>query len=58
MPAGYQMEFGGESSERNEAVGNLLASVGIIATLLVLVVVLTFNSFRISSIIFAVAIHA
>jgi multidrug efflux pump len=58
MPAGYQMEFGGESSERNEAVGNLMASVGVIATLLVLVVVLTFNSFRISGIIFAVATQA
>ena len=58
MPAGYRIEFGGESSERDEAVGNLLASVGVIATLLVVVVVLTFNSFRISSIIFAVAVQA
>ena len=58
MPAGYRMEFGGESSERDEAVGNLLANVGVIATLMILVVVLTFNSFRISGIIFAVAIQA
>ena len=52
LPAGYHLEVGGESAERNEAVGNLLASVGIILTLLITVVVLSFNSFRISAIIF------
>lgn len=55
LPAGYRMEFGGESSGRNDAIGNLMSSVGIILTLLVLVVVLSFNSFRISAIIFSVA---
>ena len=55
VPAGYTLEVGGESSERNEAVGNLLANVGVIMALLVLVVVLSFNSFRLSAIIFAVA---
>jgi multidrug efflux pump subunit AcrB len=58
LPAGYQMEIGGESSERDEAVGNLMANVGVIMTLLVVVVVLSFNSFRLSSIIFAVAAQA
>ncbi len=56
LPAGYAMEFGGESSGRNDAVGSLLSSVGIILVLLVLVVVLSFNSFRISAIIFSVAL--
>ncbi|MEM9533473.1 MAG: efflux RND transporter permease subunit [Pseudomonadota bacterium] len=55
LPAGYRTEFGGESSGRNDAVGNLLSSVGVILVLLVLVVVLSFNSFRISGVIFAVA---
>ena len=58
LPAGYTLEIGGESSERDEAVANLLANVGVIAILLVLVVVLSFNSFRLSGIIFAVAIQA
>ncbi|MEM6576119.1 MAG: efflux RND transporter permease subunit, partial [Pseudomonadota bacterium] len=55
LPAGYSMEYGGEASGRNDAVGSLLSSVGIILTLLVLVVVLSFNSFRLSGIIFSVA---
>ena len=55
LPPGYRIEFGGEGAERNAAVGNLLANVGMIAVLLVLTVVLSFNSFRISAIIFAVA---
>jgi multidrug efflux pump subunit AcrB len=55
LPPGYRIEFGGEGAERDSAVGNLLASVGLIVVLLVLTVVLSFNSFRMSSIIFAVA---
>ncbi|MGY5450964.1 efflux RND transporter permease subunit [Agarivorans sp. MS3-6] len=58
LPAGYTLEFGGEGAERNEAVGNLLASVGIIAVLLVTVVVLSFNSFRLSFLIMFTAIQA
>jgi multidrug efflux pump subunit AcrB len=55
LPPGYRIEFGGESAERNSAVGNLMANVGMIVVLLVLTVVLSFNSFRLSFIIFAVA---
>lgn len=55
LPAGYRIEFGGESAGRNDAVGNLLANIGVIVTLLVVVVVLSFNSFRLSCVIFAVA---
>ena len=55
LPPGYRIEFGGESAERNSAVGNLMANVGMIMVLLVLTVVLSFNSFRLSFIIFAVA---
>ncbi|MDO6766111.1 efflux RND transporter permease subunit [Agarivorans sp. 1_MG-2023] len=58
LPAGYSIEFGGEGAERNEAVGNLLASVGIIAVLLVTVVVVSFNSFRLSFLIMITAIQA
>lgn len=58
LPAGYRLEKGGESEKRNDAVGDLMIYVGLIVTLLVVVVVLSFNSFRLSSIIFAVAIQA
>lgn len=55
LPAGYHLEIGGESAERNQAVGNLMANVGMIVALLFIVIVLTFNSFRLSGVILAVA---
>jgi multidrug efflux pump len=57
-PSGYRIEVGGESAERDQAVGQLLASVGVIFTLLIAVVVLSFNSFRISIIIFLSAFQS
>ncbi len=58
LPAGYRIEIGGESSERDSAVGQLLASVGVIFTLLITVVVLSFNSFRLGGIIFFSAMQS
>lgn len=58
LPQGYRLEIGGESSERDSAVGQLLASVGIIFTLLITVVVLSFNSFRLGGIIFLSAMQS
>lgn len=58
LPAGYRLEFGGESAARNNAVSKLLASVGVIFTLLITVVVLSFNSFRLSAIIFLSAVQS
>lgn len=58
LPSGYHLEIGGESSQRNDAVGKLLASVGIIFTLLITVVVLSFNSFRLGGIIFFSALQS
>ncbi|MEM8500520.1 MAG: efflux RND transporter permease subunit [Pseudomonadota bacterium] len=55
LPPGYRMEFGGDAEARSDAVGNLLASVGIIGISAIAVVVLSFNSFRLSAIVFAVA---
>jgi multidrug efflux pump subunit AcrB len=55
LPPGYRLEFGGETAERDSAVSQLMASVGLILVLLVTTVVLSFNSFRLSSIVFAVA---
>ncbi|MDN3653228.1 efflux RND transporter permease subunit [Thalassotalea ponticola] len=56
LPPGYHLEIGGEAGARNSAVTDLMSSIGIIAILLVTTVVLSFNSFRISLIIFTTAL--
>ena len=58
LPAGYYYSFGGEDENRDKAVGNLMASVGLVVILLVVTVVLAFNSFRLSAIVFSVAVLA
>jgi multidrug efflux pump subunit AcrB len=55
LPAGYEMEFGGESAERNEAVGNLSASLGVLFVVMAATLVLSFGSFRLAGIIGVVA---
>ncbi|MBB4212548.1 multidrug efflux pump subunit AcrB [Rhodothalassium salexigens DSM 2132] len=55
VPPGYRIEFGGESEERNEAVGKLMSQVGVLLMLMVIAIVLTFNSFRLSAITFVSA---
>jgi multidrug efflux pump subunit AcrB len=55
LPPGYSMEYGGESAKRNDAVGNLMASVGVLAVLVVATLVLSLGSFRMAAIIGAVA---
>ncbi len=58
LPPGYELEIGGQTDARSDSVNNLMSSVSLILTMLVLVVVISFNSFRVSGIIFAVAIQA
>lgn len=58
LPQGYSLETGGETENREEAVSKLMSSVGVIVVLLILTVVMAFNSFRLSGIIFAVAAQA
>jgi len=55
LPPGYRLEFGGEGAERDSAVKDLMANVGLIVVLLVITVMLSFNSFRLSALVFAVA---
>ena len=57
-PAGYTIDFGGEEEKRNDAVGNLLAKAGLLGVLMVIAIVLTFNSFRLAAVTFASAIQA
>lgn len=48
---GYFYRFGGETAERNNAVGNLMANVGLLSVLMVATLVLSFSSFRMAAII-------
>jgi multidrug efflux pump subunit AcrB len=48
LPPGYELEIGGESEQRDRAVGNLMASVGVLLVLMVAVLVLSFGSFRLA----------
>ena len=50
LPTGYRIELGGDSDARSSTVGNLLASVGLIVTLTIATIALTFNSFRLTAI--------
>ncbi|MEX0282016.1 MAG: efflux RND transporter permease subunit [Arenibacterium sp.] len=49
-PPGYRIELGGDSDARSDTVGNLMASVGLIVTLTIATIVLTFNSFRLTAV--------
>ncbi|MEO0768474.1 MAG: efflux RND transporter permease subunit [Cyanobacteria bacterium J06649_4] len=46
LPPGYRTEFGGESAEQGEAVGNLLLFVPLLAIIMVSALVLSLGSFR------------
>ncbi len=56
LPPGYVLTFGGESLERNDAVGNLMTSVGVLLVLMVATLVLSFGSFRMAGIIGVIAV--
>jgi multidrug efflux pump subunit AcrB len=55
LPEGVRIETGGDADARASTIDALLAPLGLIVTLTVATVVLTFNSFRLSLIAFAVA---
>ena len=56
LPAGYRMELGGDADARSSTVGNLLASIGVIVMLMITTIALTFNSFRLTAVAFAVCV--
>ncbi len=58
IPPGYKIEFGGESEKRNEAMTKLFGTVGLLMVLMLLAIVLTFNSFRMAFVTFAAAVQA
>lgn len=55
LPPGYVMKFGGESQQRDNAVGNLMASVGVLMVLMLATLVLSFGSFRMAAVIAVIA---
>jgi len=55
LPAGYRIELGGESEQRDQALGNLVAFALPLFVVMAGAIVLSFNSFRMAGIIFAVA---
>ncbi|RUO66287.1 Multidrug efflux pump subunit AcrB [Pseudidiomarina planktonica] len=50
VPAGYEISFGGDAGERAETLRNLVAVLGLVVSLTVITIVMTFNSFRVSAI--------
>lgn len=56
LTPGYRIELGGDSDARADTVGNLMASVGLIVTLTIATIVLTFNSFRLTGIALVVCV--
>ncbi len=55
LPEGYRLEFGGESEERTDALSKLAAFALPLFVVMAGTIVLSFNSFRIAAVIFAVA---
>ena len=51
LPHGYHYEIGGEASKRDDAVGNLMSSVGVLMVMMVATLVLSFSSFRMAAIV-------
>lgn len=46
LPNGYTLSYGGEAAERDQAVGNLMANVGILTVLMIASLVLSFRTIR------------
>ena len=48
LPLGYRIEYGGDSDARAETIRNLLSPIGLVVALMVVSLVLTFNSYRLA----------
>ncbi|MEL6263210.1 MAG: efflux RND transporter permease subunit [Cyanobacteria bacterium J06626_6] len=57
-PAGYRIEYGGESADQAQAVGNLLIYVPLLTIVMIAALVLSLNSFRQASVIALVGVGA
>ena len=50
LPLGYRIEYGGDSDARAETIRNLLSPIGLVVALMVVSLVLTFNSYRLAAV--------
>ena len=48
LPPGYRLEIGGDADARSETTGNLVATAGLVVTLTIVTIFLTFGSYRLS----------
>ncbi|MEM7508113.1 MAG: efflux RND transporter permease subunit [Pseudomonadota bacterium] len=55
LPAGYRIEWGGDSDARGETIRNLMSVVGLVVVGTLATIVLTFNSWRLSGVTLIVA---
>ena len=58
LPDGYRYSFGGDSGERTEVVNDLIGPVGLVMSLLLATIMLTFNSWRLTALAFGVVVCA
>jgi multidrug efflux pump len=58
VPQAYQLQIGGESENRDQALSRLTSSLSVIAVLMLVTVLMAFNSFRFSLLIFVIAAQA
>jgi multidrug efflux pump subunit AcrB len=58
LPNGYRYSFGGDSGERADVVNDLIGPVGLVMSLLLATIMLTFNSWRLTALAFGVVICA
>jgi multidrug efflux pump subunit AcrB len=56
LPPGFELRLGGEALQRNNAVGNLMASVSVLAVAMLSILVLSFSSFRLAGVIVLVGV--
>jgi multidrug efflux pump subunit AcrB len=56
LPAGYRLKVGGDSDARDEVLRNLLGPLGLIVSLTVAVVLITFGSYRLAAVAALVAV--
>ncbi len=56
LPPGYRLQTGGDSDARDDTLNNLLAPLGLIITLSIASIVMTFNSWRLAGVTLVVAV--
>ncbi|MEO0485968.1 MAG: efflux RND transporter permease subunit [Pseudomonadota bacterium] len=56
LPDGYTLSLGGDSDARDSTLNNLMASMGVIVTLTIATIALTFNSFRLTGVALVVCV--